>query len=461
MLRNRPVSRAVLLALAVILVLTAPVLAAEEGPTPASNALAINTVWTLLAGFLVFLMHAGFTMVETGFTRSKNSVNIIMKNLLTISLGVVIFFMVGFAFMFGDDVAGLIGSRGFWLTNIEGMDFGVPILAFWFFQAVFCATAATIVSGAMAERTKFISYLVFTVVITAVIYPIVGHWIWGGGWLAQRGFIDFAGSTVVHSVGGWAALVGATLLGARIGKYTRDGKVNAIPGHNIPLGALGVLLLWFGWFGFNPGSTLAGTNLHIAHIATTTVLAGAAATITSMVVTWIRYSRPDVGLTLNGALAGLVAITAGTAAVSPTGALIIGAIAGILLVFVVEFFDKVVRVDDPVGAISVHGACGLYGTLMVGFFATEGGLFYGGGTSLLAVQVTGIVAVFVFTVVVAFVTFKVIDALFGLRVSQQEELAGLDIGEHGSMAYCDLVCDATTGSGGSAAFTHGAARSFE
>lgn len=400
--------------------------------------MAINTMWVLLAGFLVFLMHAGFAMVEAGFTRAKNTVNIIAKNMLTVSLGVVTFFIVGFALMFGNDIGGFIGSTGFMLTGTEDMDFGIPTEGFWFFQAVFAATAATVVSGAVAERTKFAAYLAFTVIITAFIYPVVGHWVWGGGWLSELGFVDFAGSTVVHSVGAWSALVGAFIIGPRIGKYSKSGKVNAIPGHSIPLGALGVLLLWFGWFGFNPGSTLSGMDPIIASIATTTILAGAAGTISSMVLSWVKYGKPDVSLTLNGALGGLVGITAGTAAVSPLGALAIGSVAGILLVLGVEFIDRVLKVDDPVGAISVHGICGAFGTIAVGLFSVEGGLFYGGGFELLKTQLIGVGAVFVWCIVVSGLSFKVLDLVMGLRVTEEEEIEGLDIAEHGISAYNDL-----------------------
>lgn len=422
-----------------LLMLMLPGVAMAEDLTTEELAVAINTVWTLLAGFLVFMMHAGFTMVEIGFTRAKNTVNIMMKNLLTIALGVVLFFAVGFGFAFGPDLAGLLGTKGFWLLGTEEMDFGIPLYAFWFFQAVFAATAATIVSGAVAERIKFTAYLLFTVAVTAFTYPVVVHWVWGGGWLAQRGFIDFAGSTVVHGVGGWSALIGAILVGARLGKYGKNGEVHPIPGHNIPLGTLGVILLWFGWFGFNPGSTLSGVTPDIASIATTTILAGAAGTIVSMLVTWVRYGKPDISLTLNGALGGLVGITAGTAVVSPTGALIIGGAAGIILVLAVEFIDKVLKVDDPVGAISVHGVCGAFGTMAVGLFAMEGGLFYGGGTELLITQLIGIGAVLAWTAVVGIVSFKVIDLVVGLRVKPEEELEGLDLGEHGMSAYDSLL----------------------
>ncbi|MBM7854876.1 Amt family ammonium transporter [Desulfohalotomaculum tongense] len=413
---------------------------AAGGPTPESNAVAIDTIWVLIAGFLVFIMHAGFALVEAGFTRAKNTVNILTKNMLTISLGILLFFATGFAIAFGGDVNGFIGHRGFFLNNVNGLDFGIPIHAFWFFQAVFCATAATIVSGAMAERTKITAYILFTVVITAFIYPTVVHWVWNGdGWLAARGFVDFAGSTVVHGVGAWSALVGAYLVGARIGKYSKDGKVRVIPGHNIPLGTLGTLLLWFGWFGFNPGSTLSGTTADVAWVAATTALAAAAGAVATSMFTLLRHGKPDLALILNGALGGLVAITAGAAAVTPIGAMISGFIAGILLPVSVEFFDQVLKIDDPVGAISVHGTCGVFGTLAVGLFAQEGGLFYGGGMSLLATQLIGVAAVFVWTVMLALIAFKLIDALVGLRVPKAEEIEGLDLGEHGMEAYGDFA----------------------
>lgn len=398
----------------------------------------INTMWTLLAGFLVFIMHAGFTMVETGFTRSKNAVNIIMKNFMTVSIGVVCYYLVGFALMFGPDLGGVIGTAGFALSSQSLFDTPIPLNAFWFFQAVFAATSATIVSGAMAERTKFSAYLFFCVLITAFTYPVIGHWIWGGGWLYHMGFVDFAGSTVVHAVGGFSALVGAWMVGPRIGKYDPEKKPRVIPAHNIPLGALGVLILWFGWFGFNPGSTLSGTTPAIAHIAVTTLLAGATGAISSMVYSWIRYKKPDASLTLNGCLAGLVAITAGTAAVSPVGAVVIGTLAGVLLVLAVSFFDHVARIDDPVGAISVHGMCGMFGTIMVGLFSTTDGLLYGGGWRLLGVQVLGTVSAALFAAAAAFMVFTILKKTVGIRVTKKEEREGLDVGEHGSPAYGDM-----------------------
>lgn len=402
--------------------------------------MAIDTIWVLLASFLVFLMHAGFTMVETGFTRAKNAGNIIMKNFMGYSSGCIVYTITGFAIMFGATRGGLFGTDGFLSRgDFAHLGLSVPLPAFLIFQTVFAATAATIVSGAMAERTRFGAYLIYNVGITALIYPVVGHWVWGGGWLAGLGFIDFAGSTVVHSVGGWAALVGAWILGPRLGKYSADGKPTAIPGHNIVLGALGVFILWFGWFGFNPGSTLSGLDPAIAQIALNTNISAAAGALLAMSFSWIRYGKPDVGLTLNGALAGLVGITAGCADVNLVPSVLIGAGAGVLIILGVEFIEKVPRVDDPVGAVAVHGVCGIYGTLMVGLFATEGGLLFGGGAGLLLVQAAGVLAVAAWTVSMAYLLFKGIKVTVGLRVSVREEEEGLDLGEHGIEAYADFV----------------------
>ncbi|MCK5451584.1 MAG: ammonium transporter [Candidatus Omnitrophica bacterium] len=412
-----------------------------EGATAASNEVAINTVWTLLAAFLVFFMQAGFAMVETGFTRAKNACNIMMKNLMDFSVGSIAFWIIGFGIMFGKSAFGFIGTDSFLGSTADPATAkGLWTFAFWMFQVVFAATAATIVSGAMAERTKFKSYLVYSVFITAFIYPVVGHWIWGGGWLSSKGFIDFAGSTVVHSVGGWAALAGAILLGPRLGKYNKDGTSNAITGHNIPLAALGVFILWFAWFGFNAGSTTAGTDLSIAIVAVTTNLAAAAGAIAAMITVWTQFGKPDISMSLNGALAGLVAITAPCANVSPTSAILIGAIAGVLVVLSVEFLDKVLKVDDPVGAISVHGVCGAWGTLAAGLFAEKAyggvnGLFFGGGISQLVTQLTGVLSVFVWVFGTAFTLFFIIKKTIGLRVTEKEELKGLDIDEHGMEAY--------------------------
>lgn len=432
--------KTLLFALLFLLVFSLNVMAAE--PTAKSNQIAIDTIWTLLAAFLVFFMQAGFALVEAGFTRAKNTGNIIMKNLMDFSAGSIIYWAVGFAIMFGAGNA-FIGSKGFFLTDsFANLGLEIPLMAFWMFQAVFAATAATIVSGAMAERTNFSGYLIYSIVISGFIYPVVGHWIWGGGWLSNM--VDFAGSTVVHSVGGWAALAGAIVLGPRIGKYNKDGSANALPGHNLLMAALGVFILWFGWFGFNPGSTVAGTDLSIGAIAVTTNLSAAAGATLSMVVSWIKYGKADVSMTLNGALAGLVGITAGCASVANIGAILIGALAGIIVVFAVEFFDKI-HVDDPVGAIAVHGVCGAFGTAAVGFFAIDGGLFYGGGLSLLATQLKGIVSVFLWAFCLAYILFKAIDAVIGLRVPEEDELSGLDYSEHGAVSYPDFLLTSSKG----------------
>ena len=406
--------------------------------------MAIDTLWVLLGGILVFWMQAGFAMVETGFTRSKNAGNIIMKNLMDFALGSLIYWIVGFGIMFGKDAAGIIGIPGFFTDGTaENAATSVNNYAFLFFQTVFCATSATIVSGAMAERTKFISYCIYSAVISAVIYPIAGHWIWGGGWLAQLGFHDFAGSTAVHSIGGWCALVGATILGPRIGKYSKDGKSNAIPGHSLTLGALGVFILWMGWFGFNPGSSFGitgdGTLELSSRVFITTNLAAASAATVTMIITWFKYGKPDVSMTLNGVLAGLVAITAGCDVVSPLGAAIIGCISAFAMVYGIEFIDKVLKVDDPVGAIGVHCINGVVGTILTGVFAMDGGLFYGGGFKFLGVQCLGVAAVAIWSVATATILFKGIKATVGLRVTREEEIRGLDIEEHGlESSYADF-----------------------
>ena len=396
---------------------------------------AADTIWVLIGAFMVFFMQPGFAMVETGFTRAKNAGNIVMKNFMDLCLGSIVFWIIGFGLMFGTDIGGLLGTPDFFVQNDYGASY--PSWAFFIFQTVFCATAATIVSGAMAERTKFSVYCMYSILISAIIYPISGHWIWGGGWLAEMGFHDFAGSTAVHMVGGVAALVGAKLLGPRIGKYNADGSVNAIPGHSLTLGALGVFILWFGWFGFNGGSTVCATGddvlTSMGRIFVTTNLAAAAAATATMFLTWLRYGKPDVSMTLNGALAGLVAITAGCDTVSVPGSFAIGIIAGIVIVFAVEFFDQVLKIDDPVGAISVHGVCGALGTLLVGIFAVDGGLLYGGGTDLLLTQATGVIAVAAYIGIVMTFVFQIIDKTIGLRVTTREEIAGLDMEEHGQL----------------------------
>lgn len=393
---------------------------------------AVNTIWVLLGAALVFFMQAGFAMVETGFTRAKNAGNIIMKNLMDFAIGTPLFWLTGFGIMFGGAGAFFGGFDPLVRGDYSGiLPAGVPLPAFLIFQTVFCATAATIVSGAMAERTKFISYCIYSAVISAVVYPISGHWIWGGGWLAQMGFHDFAGSTAVHMCGGVAALVGAKILGPRMGKYDKDGKPKAILGHSLTLGALGVFILWFCWFGFNCGSTTAAST-SLGDIAITTNLAAAASTLVTLLFTWARYGKPDVSMTLNGALAGLVAITAGCDVVTPYEAIIIGVIAGFVVVLAIEFIDKAVRVDDPVGAVGVHGCCGLVGTLLTGVF--------GEGCSFVT-QLTGVVSVLVYAAVLAFLIFTVIRLTIGLRVSDQEQLDGLDMHEHSMTAYSGFRID--------------------
>ncbi len=399
----------------------------------------LDTVWILIATALVFFMQAGFAMVETGFTRAKNAGNIIMKNIMDFAVGSLMFWAIGYGLMYGDTIGKIIGKPDFFFLGTG--DYTALI-----FQTVFCATAATIVSGAMAERTKFAAYLVYSFFISVIIYPVAGHWIWGGGWLSELGFHDFAGSTVVHSVGGWCALVGASILGPRIGKYTKDGRSNAIPGHSLTLGALGVFILWFGWFGFNPGSQLAASSssdaIAISKIFVNTNLAAAVSTIVTMLITWIRYKKPDVSMTLNGALAGLVAITAGCAVVTPVGAVIIGLLVAFVIVFGIEFIDTKLKVDDPVGAIGVHGICGAFGTICVGLFSADSaiglGLFYGGGFKQLGIQSLGVVTVAAWVLASAYIIFKLVDITIGLRVSKKEENIGLDIEEHGIDSYADF-----------------------
>ena len=404
-----------------------------------------NTIWILVAAALVFFMQAGFAMVEAGFTRAKNAGNIIMKNLVDFSIGTPIYWLIGFGIMFGGAGAFIGGFDPFVKGDYTGITpEGVPLMVFFIFQTMFCATAATIVSGAMAERTKFAAYCIYSVVISAVVYPISGHWIWGGGWLSQLGFHDFAGSTAVHMVGGISALVGAKILGPRIGKYDKSGKPKAIPGHSITLGALGVFILWFGWFGFNGGSTVSATGDEvlelIGNIFVTTNMAAAVGALTVVTITWIRFKKPDVSMSLNGALAGLVGITAGCDAVSPLGAAIIGILSGTAVVFGIELIDKVLKIDDPVGAIGVHGVCGALGTLFVGLFALDGGLFYGGGIQLFLTQLTGVVTVAAWVTVTMTATFLIIRRTVGLRVSKEEEIMGLDIHEHGlASAYADFM----------------------
>ncbi len=403
----------------------------------------IDTMWVLFATVLVFFMQAGFCMVETGFTRAKNAGNIIMKNLMDFALGSLVFWFIGYGLLYSGD--GLfIGAFNPFVSDLSGFEMSIPPAAFIIFQTVFCATAATIVSGAMAERTKFSSYCIYSVILSAIVYPISGHWIWGDGFLAQLGFHDFAGSTAVHLVGGVAALCGATILGARIGKFTLDGKSKAIPGHSLTLGALGVFILWFSWFGFNAGSTYAiegqENAILVANIFITTNISAATSTFVVMVITWVKYGKPDISMTLNGALAGLVAITAGCDTVSPVGAFSIGLIAAFAVVYGIEFVENKLKVDDPVGAVGVHGICGALGTIMVGLFSTTSGLFYGFGAHQLMIQVFGVVIVSLWVALTMSSVFLVIKKTVGLRVTVEEELTGLDILEHGLVSsYADFM----------------------
>lgn len=406
---------------------------------------AVDTIWVLLGAMLVFFMQAGFAMVETGFTRAKNAGNIIMKNLVDFSLGSILFWCVGFGIMFGDSLGGIMGIPSFFAGVIGGEVItpdNIEPMVFLIFQTVFCATSATIVSGAMAERTKFSSYCVYSAILSMLVYPVSGHWIWGGGWLSQLGFIDFAGSTAVHMVGGIAALIGAYMVGPRIGKYTKEGKSKAILGHSLPLGALGVFILWFAWFGFNGTSTLGveGVEDSIGNIFVTTNIAAAVSTVVVIAITWIKYKKPDVSMALNGALGGLVAITAGCDAVDPFGAAIIGIMAGFIIVYGIEFVDKVLKIDDPVGAVGVHGMCGAAGTIVVGLLAVDGGLFYTGSWYLLGVQTLGVVAVAAWVAVTMTLVFFLIKKTMGLRVPDEVQIAGLDIAEHGlESSYADFT----------------------
>lgn len=413
----------------------------------------IDTLWVLLAAILVFFMNLGFASVEAGFARAKNCVNILSKNFIVFAVSSLGFMLLGWGLMFGGDNP-FIGTEHLFVLGGADLSFyddtltsTVPFWGKFFFQLVFCGTAATIVSGAVAERIKYLSFIIFSFVLTLVIYPIVGHWIWGGGWLADLGFMDFAGDAAVHSVGGWAALAGALILGPRIGKYDKTGKPQAIPGHNMSLAVIGLFVLWLGWFGFNPGSTMSFQHpADVMHILVTTNTAAIAAVLTSTVTSWLVVGKPDLGMTVNGCLAGLVGITGSCAYVSIESSLLIGAIAGVLVVFAVGFFDRL-HVDDPVGATAVHLCCGVFGTLCVGLFAQEGvttlstrnGLFFGGGFGLLGVQVLGVLAVGAFVFVTSGLVWLALKHTVGIRVSRAEELAGLDIGEHGNLAYPDFA----------------------
>ena len=419
-----------------------------EALTPEDVKGVLDAIWITIAAVLVIFMNAGFGMLETGFCRQKNAVNILSKNLIVFALATLAYWAFGFSLMYGTGSTGIIGSGGWFLSSTDpatyGLDpfpAGLPIAVSFLFQVAFAATAATIVSGAVAERVHFVAFLLFSIFLTAFSYPITGHWVWAGGWLAEAGFSDFAGSTVVHSVGGWAALVGAVFLGPRIGKYREDGQPAALPGHNMSLAMLGCLILWIGWFGFNPGSELAASEA-VPYIAVTTNLAAAAGGVAATVTSWISSGKPDLSMIINGILAGLVGITAGCAGVSYLGAVIIGLVAGVLVVFSVFFFDNI-KVDDPVGATSVHLVCGIWGTLAVGLFDQSTGLFYGGGVGQLGSQILGIVAIGAFTVIASAIFWGILKATVGIRVSEEDELIGLDIAEHGMEAYSGFVKDAS------------------
>ena len=401
----------------------------------ASLVRSLDTVWVLLGAMLVFIMQAGFALVESGFARTKNTTNILTKNLMDFCVGSILFWAIGFGLMFGQSKWGLFGSID--LFGMAGWEGDIPDTAFLVFQTMFSATAATIVSGAVAERTKFEAYFIYSICIFGIIYPISGHWSWGGGWLADLDFHDFAGSAVVHSLGGWLALAGAAIVGPRIGKY-RKGRTNAIPGHNLTMATLGVFLLWFGWFGFNPCSQLGASGESaqvISDVFMTTNIAAAAGGVTTLVLAWLLYGKPSLSLSLNGVLAGLVGITAGCDVVSPVGALFIGMICGAAMLGAVSFFDNVVKVDDPVGAISVHGVCGTLGTILTGCFAMEGGLLYGGGFGMLGVQTLGAFTYMAWGLATGFALFKAVDSIVGMRVDRRIEEEGLDIYEHGETAY--------------------------
>lgn len=396
----------------------------------------IDTVWVLLAAILIFMMQMGFASVEAGFTRSKNTANILMKNLLDFCFGSLLFWLFGFRIMFGADAfAGLIADP---FALGSAVPSNIPQTAFLIFQTMFCATTATIVSGAMAERTQLRAYLVYCIFISAFIYPISGHWTWGGGWLSALGFHDFAGSAVVHSAGGWLALVGAAMVGPRIGKY-KNGKPHAILGHNLTIATLGVFILWIGWFGFNPGSTVGISTPELQQSASTvfmnTNISAATGALTALIVAWVRYGKPSLSLSLNGVLAGLVGITAGCDAVSTAGAALTGIICGAAMVFAVSFFDSVAKVDDPVGAISVHGVCGSLGTILTGIFALDGGLLYGGGLHMLGVQLLGAAVYAAWAILCGLILFYVLRRTIGLRVDRRVEEDGLDYYEHGETSY--------------------------
>ena len=410
---------------------------------------AADTMWVLIGAFMVFFMQPGFAMVETGFTRAKNAGNIVMKNFMDLCLGSIVFWIIGFGLMFGTDIDGLIGAPDFFVQNDYGASY--PSWAFFIFQTVFCATAATIVSGAMAERTKFSVYCIYSILISAVIYPVSGHWIWGGGWLGAMGFHDFAGSTAVHMVGGVAALVGAKILGPRIGKYNADGSVNAIPGHSLTLGALGVFILWFGWFGFNGGSGVTSESgfdlVAIGSVFMNTILSSSACAVSAMIITWVRYGKSDITMTLNGIVAGLVAVTAGADQLPHYAALLVGVGAAFVMIYGIEFIDHICKVDDPVGAISVHGLCGAFGTIMTGVFSVEKGVIYTGRFNFLGVQLIGVLSVAVYGLAAMTLLFVILKHTVGIRVSEKAEIMGLDRSEHGwqSNVTDDLISDLSDG----------------
>jgi len=404
-----------------------------------SLATGLDTVWVLICAALVFFMEAGFATLEAGFVHSRNSLNIIMKVLMDCTVGMIGYFFCGFALMYGMDKFSIIGVSGFLLEgDFSYLGLRIPIYAFWLFQATFAIAMATIVSGAVAERMKFSPYLVFSLVATVFIYPLAGHWVWSSdGWLNKIGMLDFAGSAVVHSLGGWSALAAVLVLGPRSGKFNKDGSMNVMPGHNLPLAALGAFILWFGWFGFNPGSTLSGLDLNIARIAVNTNLAAAAGGTAATLFTIFRYGKADPSMGINGTLGGLVAITASCAYVQPISSLVIGAIAGILIVIAVPIFDRL-RADDPVGAIAVHGVCGTFGTIAVGIFAEKGGLLYGGGLHLLVIQILGVLVISLWGFGTTYILFHLLKKTVGIRVTVDEEVEGLDLAEHGMGAYNEL-----------------------
>ncbi|MCG9966709.1 ammonium transporter [Pelotomaculum terephthalicicum JT] len=400
----------------------------------------VDTIWVLLCAALVFFMEGGFAFLEAGFIRAKNSMNIVMKVFTDSTIGMLSYWAIGFGIMYGLDRAGVFGSSGFLIGgDLSHIQLRIPIYAYWLFQAAFAMAMASIVSGAVAERMKYGPYIIYTAVATALIYPIAGHWVWGvNGWLGKLGMLDFAGSAVVHAVGGWSALAAVLVLGPRTGKYNKDGTLNVLPAHNLHLAFLGTFILWFGWFGFNPGSSLSGLDMNIARIALTTNLAAAAGGTAGILFTMFKYGKADPSMAMNGALAGLAAITAGTAYVQPASAVIIGGVAGVLVVLAVSFFDKI-KADDPVGAIAVHGAGGTWGVLAVGLFAQQGGLFYGGGAEFLGVQALGVLSVSVWAFTATYLVFTLLKKTVGVRVSAQEEFEGLDLNEHGITAYTGLM----------------------